>query len=90
MNKERLEESQSIQLVDNFTLQRDQYQWILTRHFVNSKNTPQVHNTYHGSLEQVAKYMLDFHSSRCNTLEELKELYNLQLHKLIEVLEIKV
>jgi len=80
-----------IKLEDRFGLTKDKYQWILTHFYVGKdrkgNDKEQSKDTYHGNLDQVSNYILNTLSEKCETLEELKELYTVQSQKLRDLLK---
>lgn len=64
-----------IEIGDRYRLKRDKYQWILTRlrHGENKKGEPVVttSNTYHATLDQVAKKLLFEYPSHAQSLTQL-------------------
>lgn len=71
-----------IHIGEDMTLERDAYQWILTRYWdgkVNPKtgeSKRQSKQTYHATLDQVAGWVLNYYSERCESLEDLRRLYS--------------
>ena len=80
-----------IKLDDKFSIRRDRYQWILTQTYEGKdrKGNPkkQSRENYFGKIDQVASYINNVLGEKCETLDELIELYTLQNHKLAELIK---
>jgi hypothetical protein len=63
-----------------YTLERDQWQWILTRHYegVDRNGAPkmQSEDKFFGNLDQVARYLVTQSAQGCDTIQEILEAFN--------------
>lgn len=68
-----------IQINDEFSIEGDAYQWILHRRVLglDKEGNDKHHDdkTYHSTLRQVGSYILEQSSKRCETLEDISNLY---------------
>ncbi len=67
-----------VKINENFKFERDAYQWILTETYMGrDKKTgepkAQTRKSFHGTLQQVCKYILDRGVKDCQSLEEIIE-----------------
>ena len=71
---------------NNFIISNDSYQWILQEKYLGldkNKNTKEhIKETYHGTLAQIARVILDREAKSCKTLKEVIELYTSTSEKL--------
>lgn len=81
-----------MKLTDQFSLSKDKYQWILTRHWIGEakKDKSPVEcskDSYHPNLESVARHMLEHHCESAEDVQELAALFKKGVKILSEAIE---
>ena len=85
----------TIKLNDEFSLEKDKYQWILIRNFIGfNKRTKEAtessEQTYHRTLEQVSAYVLEQSGKVSESLEGVVEAYQKAVDSVTETLTNKI
>lgn len=76
-----------IKITEDYTLTKDKYQYILVSRYTGfdaktKEDKDMFRQTYHGSIPQVAKFILDQEGEKCTSIYELSLLYTKGIEQL--------